>query len=113
MVWKRYTALRGHLLENKPFLKQIAEAKTKKRKSILHQATVPQLKIIRDLIQKVYLKKRIPIPKKIYKKHKKSLSYLVLKLKGHKLHKRKQLQKIFNHTLDVLPHLIKSILKNG
>ena len=68
MVQKRYTALRGHLLENKPFLKQIAESKTKKRISILYQATVPQLKIIRDLIQKVYLKKkRFPYLKKSIK----------------------------------------------
>ena len=113
MVWKRFSALRDRLLENKTFLKQVAESSVKDKKHILNGATITQLEIIRDLIQKVYLKKKISIPKIVFQQHKKALNYLVLKLKGQKVVKRKELQKILGHSYIVLPHLVKLILADG
>ena len=113
MVWKRFLALRDRLKENKTFLKQVAESSVKDKKHILNGATITQLEIIRDLIQKVYLKKKISIPKIVFQQHKKALNYLVLKLKGQKVVKRKELQKILNHSYIVLPHLVKLILADG
>ena len=113
MVWKRYAVFKERLIENKGFLKQVAETSTKNRKRVLHGATISQLKILRDLIQKIYLKKKISIPKRIFKGYKKNLDYLALKLNGQKVYKRKELQKIFDHSIKVLPHLVKLILKNG
>ena len=108
MVWKR-----DKLVKNKTFLRQVADSSVKERKDLLKSATISQLGIIRDLIQKIYLKKKIPIPKEIFQEHKKTLNYLVLKLKNRKVVRRKELQKIFEHSYIVLPHLVKLILADG
>ena len=110
MVWKRDAALKERLGRKKPFLEALASCSAKKRTALLNKATESELRVLRDLIQKVFLKKRLPIPEKIFCRNRRELNFLVKKLKGQKVNKPKELRKIAVCTHQVLAPLVKLLL---
>ena len=77
---------------------------------MLNQASESELRALRDLLQKVFLKKRLAVPGKLYRHHRKQLDFLVKKLDGKKVNRVRELRKIALRAQQALAELVKLLL---
>ena len=77
---------------------------------MLNQASESELRALRDLLQKVFLKKRLAVPGKLYRRHQKQLDFLVKKLDGKKVNRVRELRKIALRAQQALAELVKLLL---
>ena len=117
---KQYFEFKERLIENKDFLLQIASAKSaKSRCKLISQARGLSLNVLRDLFKNI-ADRNIEIEKSIFLhlERKKSVQDLVQILKKFQKHptiyrSENKLRQFLVKYNNLLPYIIKTILKNG